>query len=64
METVSLPSMRATTALSASGSGDSRVSSTWALVTPEIPCEPRGALQLKGAHHPVRVYAACGGKDE
>lgn len=38
---------------------------TWALVASEIACEPRGALQLKGSHHPVRVYAVCsGGKRE
>jgi len=32
--------------------------STWALVEPEIPCQPRGAIQVKGVHHPVRVYEA------
>jgi class 3 adenylate cyclase len=33
---------------------------TWALVNDEIPCVPRGAIQVKGLHHPVRVYEACG----
>lgn len=33
---------------------------TWALIEAEIPCEPRGTLQVKGAHHPVRVYQALG----
>lgn len=31
---------------------------TWALVETEIPCEARGAIQVKGVHHPVRVYEA------
>lgn len=35
--------------------------STWALVESEIPCEPRGAIQLKGLHHPVRIYEVCCG---
>lgn len=36
---------------------------TWALVESEIPCEPRGAIQVKGVHHPVRVYEALGKGD-
>jgi class 3 adenylate cyclase len=31
---------------------------TWALVEAEIPCEARGSIQVKGVHHPVRVYEA------
>lgn len=33
---------------------------TWALVEAEIPCEPRGAMQVKGVHHPVQVYEVRG----
>lgn len=35
---------------------------TWALVEPDIACEPRGAIQVKGVHHPVRVYEVTGEK--
>jgi class 3 adenylate cyclase len=35
--------------------------STWALIESEIPCHARGAIQVKGVHHPVRVYEViCG----
>ena len=37
---------------------------TWALVESEIPCEARGAIQVKGMHHPVRVYEVCDAKPE
>jgi class 3 adenylate cyclase len=29
---------------------------TWALIREDIPCEPRGEIELKGLHYPVRVY--------
>ena len=29
---------------------------TWSLVRDEIPCAARGELQVKGFHHPVKVY--------
>ncbi len=38
--------------------------STWALVESEIPCLARGAIQVKGVHHPVRVYEVGGGKPD
>lgn len=31
--------------------------STWVLVREEIPCEPKGELQVKGFQQPVSVYA-------
>jgi class 3 adenylate cyclase len=31
--------------------------SSWHLVNDRIPCEPRGEVQCKGVHYPVRVYA-------
>lgn len=30
--------------------------STWALIRDEIPTEPKGELQVKGVHYPIRVY--------
>ena len=30
--------------------------STWALVHEEVACEPKGELQVKGIHYPVKVY--------
>ena len=30
--------------------------STWALVQDQVACRPRGEVQLKGFHHPVKVY--------
>jgi class 3 adenylate cyclase len=30
--------------------------STWALVQDQVACLPRGEVQLKGFHHPVKVY--------
>jgi len=41
--------------------------STWALVHDRFSCAPKGEIQVKGFHHPVRVYelasAACSGVD-
>lgn len=34
--------------------------STWALVHEEIPCEPKGELQVKGIHYPIKVYEIAG----
>jgi len=31
--------------------------STYALVSDEIPCVPKGEIQVKGIHHPVKVYS-------
>jgi class 3 adenylate cyclase len=30
--------------------------STWVLIQDEIPCTPKGAISVKGIHHPVNVY--------
>lgn len=29
---------------------------TWVLIADEVPCTPRGEIQVKGIHDPVRVY--------
>jgi class 3 adenylate cyclase len=29
---------------------------TWVLVQDEIPCAPQGEIQVKGIHHPVKIY--------
>jgi class 3 adenylate cyclase len=29
---------------------------TFGLVKDDIPCEPRGEIEVKGLHYPVRVY--------
>ncbi|HMK64473.1 MAG TPA: adenylate/guanylate cyclase domain-containing protein [Thermodesulfobacteriota bacterium] len=31
---------------------------TYELVSDRIACEPKGEIQVKGIHHPVRVYQA------
>jgi class 3 adenylate cyclase len=39
--------------------------STWALVNAEIACVPKGEIQVKGIHNPVKVYeVAPGERDE
>jgi len=35
--------------------------STWALVHDEIPCEPKGEIQVKGIHYPVKIYEVTDG---
>jgi len=30
---------------------------TYELVSDKIPCKPKGEIQVKGIHHPVRVYS-------
>jgi len=34
--------------------------STWALVHDEIECLPKGEIEVKGFHHPVKVYEVVG----
>jgi adenylate cyclase len=35
---------------------------TWMLVRDQIPCVPKGEIELRGIHHPVRVYEVGQGK--
>lgn len=35
---------------------------TWMLVRDQIPCVPKGEIELRGIHHPVQVYEVGQGK--